>query len=621
MGIPSFRHSVIPSLVGVLMLTLSSCNPPPAIISTEPTLRISSHQSTFRKGDNLAVEIELYSPTDTDVNVIIGASEKLGLTQNKYQITLNAGQAKTIELQGTLKRAGYYNITANVTGTTWHEPVASMFGFNVDSSSSNTRQTTSGLETLETHLDNLPKITTPEAYSQLSTAQVIDDAKNLDGVRLDSRLENVTFDNRDGTKSEPFNTVLTYLPDTGSGQPRPEDLVPPTAAQKAKAKPRGIGCNLGVTATVTAKISYSGKTQILPYTKISVWDENPWLKPSLIKSGFTDANGTFSFQKPDCDWGAWWDYSGPDIYFIVESKDNHEIGVWNILAPIYNFTYSVATGTNWDTTATSFNASFNAGNSDSENALWLYRMVQMAEDYNVAAGGAGATYFPMRTSWPSRTLGVVNNSFAALGKLEIFGPHWLIPYIAWHEFGHELMYRTSNPSQFMYTYDQGAFTIFFPNFAWGSHNYNDKQHFELAYNDGFANYFYVLMQDYYNFDFNQYASDSYYFRECSNITAVLPLIPEKICDAYRSGDENESRVSTFLYRYTQEVLVPANGNIGAQSAFGLIRSKLWNVGYYNTNLSTAWNNWLKVTLPSANPYLIKTKKIATETFFSLAGLP
>ena len=230
-------------------------------------------------------------------------------------------------MQGTIKRAGYYNITANAVSNTWHEPVATMFGFNAQTNDlqratdTNYPQSASTTETLESHLDNLPKFTTPEAYSQLDTAQAIDDAKDQDRVRLDSRLENVQFEKRDGTKSESFNTVLNYLPDTGSGKPRPEDLVPPTAAQKAKVKPRGIGCGASSIATVTANISYNGKTVILPNTKISVWDENPWLNSSLVASGFTDSYGQFRFAKPDCDWGAWWDYSGPDIYFTVESLE------------------------------------------------------------------------------------------------------------------------------------------------------------------------------------------------------------------------------------------------------------------------------------------------------------
>jgi hypothetical protein len=462
-------------------------------------------------------------------------------------LTLTAGEHKTIDLQGTIKRAGYYNITANASGSQWHEPVAGMFGFNAqsnDSSASITnRQAASGIETLDTHLANLPKLDTPEAYNQLATAQVIDDAKNLDGVRLDARLENLKFDKRDGTKTEPFNTVLTYLPDSGSGQPRPEDLVPPTAAQKAKVKPRGIGCGASTTATVTATISYNGKTQILPNTKISVWDENPWLNPSYIAAGFTDANGKFSFQKPDCDWGAWWDYSGVDIYFVVESVDNRDIGTWNILAPIYNSTYGARTGTNWDAPGNTFSANLTAGNSDSENAIWLYRMVQMAQDFNVGAGGAGATYFPIRVAWPTRIDPTgwfgSGTSFAPVAKLEILGPHWLYPYIAWHEFGHNMMYRTANPNGYTTAYNGGAFSIALPAFAFGTHGIASQENIELAYNEGFANYFYVMVQDYYAYYFNSWGFvgwEDYYLRGCNTA----------LCGAYPVGDQSEARVSTFL---------------------------------------------------------------------------
>jgi hypothetical protein len=651
MGNLSFRRFVIPSLVSGLMFVFSSCNQAPVTVAqNEPTLTITSQQKTFRKGDNLTAELEIYSPTEGDINIFVGASDKIGLTKNSFQVTLQAGQRKTIQLQGTIKRAGYYNITANATGSSWHEPTTTIFGFNaqtndVQRAAANTNypQSASGVETLEAHLDSLPKIKTLDAFSKLSTAQTIDDAKDLDAVRLDARLENLQFEKRDGTKTEPLNTILNYLPDTGSGKPRPEDLVPPTAAQKAKPKPRGIGCGASTTATVNASISYNGKTQILPNTKISVWDDNPWLNPSYIASGFTDASGNFRFQKPDCDWGAWWDYSGVDIFFIVEATDNHDISVRNIWAPyFFDGSYGVRTGTNWDTGSNNFSVNLGANNSDSEHAIWLYRMVQMAQDFNVDAGGAGATYFPIRIAWPTRLnplnwVGISSStSYAPVAKLEIFGSEWLYPYIAWHEFGHNMMYRTANPGTYSSAYNFGAFSISIPNFAIGTHYVYAKQNVELAYNEGFANFFYVMLQDYYDFNFNAYQSDTYYFRNCVNTPAVpatpiTPFIPAYSCDAYASGIENESRVSTFLYRYTQEVLKPVNFQCGsttslidiecrkiaARGSFGLVRSRLWNVGYYNTSFSAAWINWLKSTLPSSSSYQTKTKDIATSTYFSL----
>ena len=61
--------------------------------------------------------------------------------------------------------------------------------------------------------------------------------------------------------------------------------------------------------------------------------------------------------------------------------------------------------------------------------------------------------------------------------------------------------------------------------------------------------------------------------------------------------------------------------INPQKAFGLIRSTLWNVGYYNTNFTTAWNNWIKATLPSSISTKNLVKNIANDTYFSLTGLP
>jgi hypothetical protein len=622
---PSVRRSVILFLIGAFMFALSSCNQAPQAENPhEPTLQITSTQNTFRKGEQFYFSLKIYSPEDSNVNIILGASKNLGLDQDRMQVTIAAGQTKTLELHGTPKRAGYYNITANATGTQWHEPAADMLGFNVATdnvSLANARayaQTASGLESLETHLENLPKFTSAEEYAKLETAQTIDDAKDQDYIRLDSRLDNVSFTKLDGTKSEPFNTVLTYLPDTGSGQPRPEDLVPPTAAARAKAKatirPQGF-CGTGDSATVTAKIIYNGKSMLLPFTKISVFDENPWLAPSFVASGYTNAYGDFTFYKPWCDWGAWWDYSQPDLFFVIESLDSHEIAVWNQVGAIYNATYSARTGTNWDITSTSFTAELTANNSSGEHAIWLNRMVQAAQEFNVEAGGDGASYFPIRIMWPSRLdprgwfASPYVSSFAPVAKLEILGPDWLYPYIAWHEFGHNLMYRTSAPNVYTAVYNTGYNSLTPPGFAWGSHGGYEQQNPELAYNEGFANYFYAMVQDHFGIYFNDIYV--YPFRNCNSTS----------CSAHSVGNENELRVSTFLYRYTQEVLRPANNNISARQAYGKVRSALWNIGQYNLSFSTAWDTKIKATLPANSMFLNVTKSIANDTYLTLTGLP
>ncbi len=608
------------------MLFLSSCNQAPRTeFSTEPTLQITTAQTTFRKGQEFSVMLEIYSPKDSNVNVAIAAPKNLGISQEPIQVTIAAGQTKSLELRGTPKRSGYYNITANATGSQWQEPAADMLGFNVATNNTGAAsagaypQSESGLETLEKHLENLPKISTPEEYAALSAAQTIDDVKDLDGVRLDSRLENVRFAKPDGTKTEPFNTAISYLPDTGSGKPRPEELQPPSAAARAKANARPQGwCGLGDWATMVATVSYNGKTMPLPFTKISVWDDNGWMAATYITSGYTDASGSFSFRKPSCDWGAWWDYTGPDIYFLIETLDSHEIGVNNIFAPLlYVNTYSVRTGTNWEGASSSYYTDVAANDSSSGQALWLYRMVQAAQEFNVGAGGDGATYFPVRIAYPSRIpfsdwLG--GTSFALVAKMEIRGEHWLYPYIAWHEFGHEMLYRTAIPSQYTWAYDfLGSFSAYAPTFAWGTHYVSQQQNVELAYNEGFANYFFVMLQDHYGINFNSWSYQGWendYLRGCNGSS----------CNAYADGNQSEARVATFLYRYTNEVLKPANG-ITAQNAYGLIRSRLWASSYYSLSFSNAWSNWIQQTLPSDQSYKTLTKSIATSTYFSLAGVP
>jgi hypothetical protein len=428
-----------------------------------------------------------------------------------------------------------------------------------------------------------------------------------------------------------MNSIVTYLPDTGSGQPDPRELEKPTAARK-NLRPQGWGCSYSGLATVKVTIRNPAFEQPdqprkwnLRKTIISAWDENPWLNPSPIAYGYTNDNGEFTFPMPSCDFGAFWDYSRPDIYFMVQSIDAYQIGVWNIFSPLlYASTYVVRTGTNWDAPTNYFEVNLVAGNSDSENAMWLAHMVQLAQDYNVAAGDSGASYFPVRISWPSRLnpcgweqminlcLAFANpptpTSFALISKMEILGWEWSLTYTAWHEFGHELMYRTSNDAGYQLAFFRGPHEIFqiIPQFAFGNHGLIEQQNPTLAYNEGFANYLYVMLQDHYGIP-----GSGYSFRDCNSSSC-----------AYASGNENESRVSTFLYRYTQEVIKPANG-ISSIQAFGRIRASLWYIGHVAFGFSGAWDARIRPnTLPSASSYLNTTKAIANNTYFSsLSGLP
>jgi hypothetical protein len=588
----------------------------------EPSVKITTTQIEFSKDTPLKFNIDVYSPRAGNINVSLVSPTNVKLEKESFNLSMQANTSETITVQASIKRAGYYNITATVTSPVWEEPVAELFGFNAKSTfltqanrASLQSQNQSGVETLEDHLDNLPKFTTPEDHAQLQTAQMFDDLKGEDGVRLDSRLDNVVFKKLDGTTTEPFNTVLQYLPGTGSGTPTPEDLTPPTEKQNNSGmRTQGIGCGLGDWAKVTAKISYLGKTFTLPNTKISVWDEHPYLGSSYVTGGFTDSNGDFTFQKPSCDWGAWWDYSKPDLYFIVESIDSRNIAVRNYLAPLgvtlIDSTYGVRTGTNWDTTASQFNVNLNANDSDAEHAVWLYRMVQLAQDFNVGAGGNGASYFPIRIIWPTRLnpagwVGAGGGSFAPVAKLEIDGGHWFYPYIAWHEFGHNWVYRTAAPSGYQSTYDLGIGILGLPGFAFGTHYGTEQQNVELAFNEGFANYFYVMLEDHYNITFNPWlTSDN--LRKCN-----------RSCLAFQSGNENEYRVSTFLYRYTKEVLSASN-SLGVQRNLGVLRSRLWNLGRYNFSFVEFWRDYLRSTLPAG--YGSLTKQIADDTYFSLVGI-
>ncbi|NJK43314.1 MAG: hypothetical protein HC933_02790 [Pleurocapsa sp. SU_196_0] len=409
---------------------------------------------------------------------------------------------------------------------------------------------------------------------------------------------------------------MRYLPATGSGQPKENELDRPPVEPGQGAgniRPQGIGCTFGATMYVRLTVSYNGRTFPLRHTKVAAWDDNPWLAPSFLGGGYTDADGYFGFQRPTCDFGAWWDYSGPDVYFTVETVDAFSLGVFNILAPILNATYSVRTGTNWDANGSTLYVNLNGGNSDAENAFWAFKMAQLAQEYNVAAGGAGADYFPLRIAWPSR-IPFGYTSFAPVAKLELFGSHWLDPYIVWHEFGHELMYRTSTPDSYMWAFNGGAFSMTMPSFAFGMHDGFTQENYQLAYNEGWANYLYKTLSVHYGLSTTVYL---YPYDICSRTFS---------CSAWPVGGENELRISTFLYQYTDQVLRPNLGN-SFRNGFGAIRSRLWNVGRYNVDIHEAWPWWLRSSIPggyvpgSSLTWLDRTREIAYDTYMDLSRIP
>jgi hypothetical protein len=402
---------------------------------------------------------------------------------------------------------------------------------------------------------------------------------------------------------------MTLLPGTGSDAPSRIDL----EARSGDMQKLGWGCNPnGAWASVHVDLNYLGVVSNVRNTRITVYDENPYLPNSRVATGYTDDSGNFSFRKPTCDYGAPWDMSQPDLFFVVESADARGLSVNYILFP-YSGTHSVRTGTYWDTRATTFNVSLRADRSSAEKALGVLSLIQKAAQFNVDAGGPGANHFPLRVSWPTHVPGAAV-SFAMVTKLELTENDWNDPFSVWHEFGHELMYYTATPSTWSYFYSLGSFSVVIPAFSFGSHSGEEQQDPEIAYNDGWANYFATMMATYYGQTVGINGYDS-----SSSLTACNGTGCRYYGHAvWANGNENEMRVATFLYRYTLEVLQSAHG-LGPRGAFGRVRERLWNVGRYDVDIHESWQWWLRGGMPSGRE--VKVRQLASDTLMNTSRIP
>ena len=96
------------------------------------------------------------------------------------------------------------------------------------------------------------------------------------------------------------------------------------------------------------------------------------------------------------------------------------------------------------------------------------------------------------------------------------------------------------------------------------------------------------------------------------------------------GGENESRVSSFLFQYTKDILASKPVSVSTvQTAFGKVRNSLWNAGRYNVDIHEAWPLWIRSTLPGGTGALpsapsvsyTATKNLAINNYMDTSRIP
>jgi hypothetical protein len=576
MKVPSFRHSVIPSVIGACMLALSGCNQAPKVqVILEPTLEIISSQSTFRKGEKFDLNLEIYSPNDSSVNVVIAGSKNLGLDQEQMQVTIAAGQTQTLKVSGTPKRSGYYNITVNASGSQWKESAADILGFNVPTDELNIAsagayaQSASGLESLETHLEHLPKLSDMQLYA----AQVKAEFEGRDNVRGDFALENARFKQENGTLSEPQNLTVTYQLGTGGGIPATGELegIRPAKGTVSVQSDRQLYCP-STPATVHIEIA-NGSYGVFPMKNIfvQVLDNNGIWPHKLMSQGYANSTGDYTYNLPTCD-----DDPGqnnaPDVYYVIQTRDvygkfvNDSLGRYN----------AIASGTWWNDTATYHTFNFNAATDPSTQGFWVLRSAQFGADFNAAAGGIGNGQIPIKIYWPG-SFTTATSAYSPVGRIVLGMALWNNTATIIHELGHNIKYYVGNQAGYLQCHASVYICdpMFAPDITQYTHSLSAATNRPTAVNEGFAHLLSEMTLFANGFD-SSYTS---YLRNCVNS-----------CSFVGSGGEWEARIASFFYQYVTAYL--ANGQTNNySSAFGVFRASLRDTVVFNQDFYGLWNSF------------------------------
>jgi hypothetical protein len=470
--------------------------------NTPAALTINTAQQTFLKGGSATFTVTLESNVATKTAVALITPPTVRLDVNQLEFDLAANEKATRTVTAEFLGAGYASITASsALNSDWSgHSVGDMVGFNVQTAaaqSSGVRPTVAtlkgqGQQSLSDWIQGLPEVKLEDDYIDFAGENILAELEGRDDVATSVRVKGLKFKKADKSDSEPVTTVMTYLRGTSVGKPDPKVIErPKNRPQNPGIRPQGWGCVQNVLSYVNVGIQRDpgGTRYPMTNTKVFVYDENPWLSPTLLAVGYTDQWGNFFFYRNNCDFGAAWDYSGPDIFFVVESVEQPNTGIDVFtFAPLYT-TYGVRSGTWWDTGSTSFQVDLLASRTVSEQALWVLKQGQLTHDFNYHPdGGPVNGRFPVRVVWPTAT----QATMAQVTKVELRGDHWYGAYPFIHEMGHEILYAVASPTPYALTYSGGPGTIAAPYFNWDHvcHNTPPGCADDHGYNDGFAHFIY-----------------------------------------------------------------------------------------------------------------------------------
>jgi len=274
-----------------------------------------------------------------------------------------------------------------------------------------------------------------------------------------------------------------------------------------------------------------GVTRPLPKgTYIRASEQNS-LTDSIQAEGWIGDNGVFTFPMQICDTGNLFSRDAPDLYFIVETRNN--IGLTETHGTLAR-RHWWRTNTWWNTSPSAVNGmtvQVSGSNAEAELARQLWYKINRVYDWNRDAMSAKYAAFPLDVLYPVSTYaGVAPLARAAIRQLQI-------PYgdannttTLFHEFGHEVYYRQMLGAAQWATYDTAtSFTVPTCGGCLG-HGYDTNSGPEAAMVEGWADFFEAVSTGTLG-----YNGPSAWIESPS----IYPNIP--------TGLGNETRVAAYLY--------------------------------------------------------------------------
>jgi hypothetical protein len=534
-----------------------------------------------------------------DAEISLTPSDAIKLDETRTLVRLNAGERKSLYVSGSIKASGYQSITASASASAWQEGVADRLGFNVASTIAIAPQSTiaalsaSGKESLEDHVKNLPVVSDQSIHIE----QIKADLDKRDNVRGDYIFKDYQYKRPDGSLTEPMTSVVSYLPGTGKGKPRPGDL---DKFPKVSSQASCTQSYVASTSNFSINRADSNNPLNVPLSgfHVQVVDNNGWSPHTLIAEGETDSNGTFTFQKPRCDGNG--DGSGPDIYYWIEAKiPNSSNSTYHNGLLVQNsvgYLLRVGTSTTWDDYNTGYAVGLNWNSPWESNALWMLQYLRFARDFNVDVGG---TRFGVTVFWPGTAVRS-NTAYAPVSRIVLGSERWKDSNPLVHEFGHNLRYYVGNYTR--YSSCLGAFLPCDPWFA-GVFNYEHgydmlTSNSDSAVNEGWAEFFHEMARQYYNDDNKIGDVGSSVYRSCDIINQCS--YPKDNGATVTNAERSEARISTFLWRYATEFLARSNPS-EYKNAFKQMRDSLIpteSSDGYAWNIYDFWNRFIKKTYPT-----------------------